>query len=138
MLPAHADASHRPSPAEGATAMRTAARTLLAAVLFLLPAAARADALPVVGDVEGQPLAANAERLAKALEYLGSPLPADVAKALDAAVQARDAARVQQILDPRVLLQVTLNPESRVKVARGPAPATIQQAGFMPALVKVV
>src|SRR5690349_19073476 len=83
--------AHRSSPAEGATAMRPAARTLLAAALVLLPAASRADALPAVGDVDGQPLAANADRLAKALEFLGAPLPAEAAKALDAAVQARDA-----------------------------------------------
>src|SRR5581483_4667964 len=69
---------------------------------------------------------------------LGAPLPDDVARALNAAIQAQDAAKVQQILDPRVLLQVSINPESRVKVARGPAAATIQQAGFVPTLIKVV
>ena len=44
-----------------------------------------ADPPPVV-DVEGQPLAANAERLAKALDFLGAPLPADTAKALAKAI----------------------------------------------------
>jgi hypothetical protein len=94
--------------------------------------------LSVVGDVEGQPLAANAERLAQALDFLGFPLPKNIADDLNAAVQARDAGRVQQVLDPNVLLQVSINPESRVKVARGPAPAVIQQAGFTPVIVKVV
>jgi len=97
-----------------------------------------ADPLPVVSDVEGQPLGQNADRIAKALETLGSPLPADLAKQLDAAIADRDAKKVQQLLDPRVLLQVTINPEARVKVATGPGSTTIQQAGWMPILVKVV
>ena len=33
-------------------------------------------------EVEGQPLAANVERLQQALEFLGAPLPADVQAAL--------------------------------------------------------
>jgi hypothetical protein len=115
-------------------------RTILSALLALSFAAplSAADMPPVVGDVEGQPLAANAERLGKALQFLGAPLPRDVAKELQAAIDAKDAKKVQQALDPRVLFVVTINPESRVKVARGPAEATLQQAGYVPALVKVV
>jgi hypothetical protein len=37
-----------------------------------------------------------------------------------------------------VLLAVGINPEGRVRVARGPGPAALQQAGFLPVLVKVV
>src|SRR5204862_5371129 len=33
---------------------------------------------------------------------------------------------------------VTINPEARFKVQRGPAPARLQQAGFTPALVKII
>src|SRR5262249_54468986 len=36
------------------------------------------------------------------------------------------------------LLVVTLNPESRVKVSRGPAQVTLQQGGFTPVVVKVI
>ncbi len=115
------------------------ARPLLSLVLFALaPALFAADKPPVIDDVDGQPLAANAERLAKALDFLGTPLPADVAKALTAAVDAKDAKKVQEILDPRVLFVVSINPESRVKAARGPAEAVAQQAGYVPLLVKVV
>jgi hypothetical protein len=112
-------------------------RTLLA-LLLSAPLAVAADAPPVVADVEGQPLAANAERLTKALQFLGAPLPEDAAKELQAAVDAKDVKKIQQVLDPRALFVVTLNPESRVKVARGPAGATLQQNGYVPALVKVV
>src|SRR5262249_34719710 len=108
------------------------------AALLSIGFSVRADDLPVIGDVDGQPLGQNADRIAKALEFLGTPLPADVNKDLNAAIAARQARKIQQILDPRALLQVTINPESRVKVAHGPAGATAQQAGWMPALVKIV
>src|SRR4051794_37629523 len=86
--------------------------------------------------VEGQPLAANARRLDQALDNLGAPLPPATRKALQAACAARDAAAIQRLLDPHVLLAVSINPEARVKVARGPATAVLQQAGYTPVLVK--
>jgi EF hand len=89
-------------------------------------------------EVEGQPLAANVTRLLQALEFLGAPLPADATTALEAAVKARDARKIQEILDPHALVVVTLNPESRVKAARGPATPALQQGGFVPVLIKVV
>ena len=77
-------------------------------------------------EVEGQPLAANVRRLLQTLDYLGAPLPDEAQKAVQAACADRDAAKIQQLLDPHVLLAVHLNPEVRVKVARGPAKATLQ------------
>jgi hypothetical protein len=88
--------------------------------------------------VEGQPLAANVTRVLQAHQSLGAPLPDEAIKGLEAAAQARDADRLQELLDPHVLLVVTINPESRVKVQRGPAKALLQQAGFTPVLVKVI
>ena len=118
--------------------MISASRFLSLAVFLLVPISTRADTLPIVDDVEGQPLARNADRLAKALDFLGFPLPFDVAKELSAAIDAKDAKKIQKILDARALAQVTINPESRVKASRGPAPAVIQQAGFVPVLIKIV
>ena len=37
-----------------------------------------------------------------------------------------------------MLFVVNINPEARVKVASGPADATLQQAGWTPVLVKVM
>src|SRR6266850_294467 len=88
--------------------------------------------------VEGQPLSANVTRVLQALQLLGTPLPGEVTKDLETAVQARDADRLQELLDSHILLVVTINPESRVKVQRGPAKAQLQQAGFTPVLVKVI
>jgi hypothetical protein len=109
-----------------------------ACLVFIVRLLPGADPLPVVGGVEGQPLGANVERVGKALEFLGTPLPADLAEKLAQAITAKDAKKIQELLDPRALLQVTINPESRVKVANGPGSTTIQQAGFTPVLVKVV
>jgi hypothetical protein len=105
--------------------------------LALLPCLARAQSLQAV-DAEAQPVAANVGRVLQALEVLGSPLPAETTAALKTAIDNRDAKKIQELLDPHVLIQVTLNPESRVKVARGPATATLQQGGFAPFIIKVV
>src|SRR5262249_17829544 len=85
-----------------------------------------------------QPLAANVKRLLQALDYLGAPLPAERSQALKAACHDHDAVKIQRLLDPHVLLAVHVNPEVRVKVARGPAKAAIQQVGFTPVLIKVI
>jgi hypothetical protein len=90
------------------------------------------------GDVEGQPLAANCIRLLDALEYLGAPLPQDVAQPLNEAIKSENPGVLQRVLDPYVLFVVSINPELRVKVQRGPADAVIQQSGFTPVLVKVM
>src|SRR5438552_15899840 len=88
--------------------------------------------------VEGQPLSANITRVLQALHFLGAPLTSETIKGLEAAAQAQDADRLQELIDPHVLLVVTINPESRVKVQRGPAKARLLQAGFTPVLVKVI
>ena len=45
---------------------------------------------------------------------------------------------MQQALDPLCLFVVNINPESRVKVARGPAAAELVEQGWRMFLVKVV
>jgi len=88
--------------------------------------------------VEGQPLSSNVERLIQALELVGTPFPAETRRALQTAGRARDARKIQELLDRQVLFVIHLNPEVRVKVTRGPAPAILQQSGFTPFLVKVL
>jgi hypothetical protein len=105
---------------------------------LVVPAAARAQKVEVVADVEGQPLAENVKRLLTALEFLGSPLAEKTSGALKQAAEARDAQKLQQLLDPHVLVGVGINPEARVKVGRGPAEALLQQHGFTPVLIKIV
>jgi hypothetical protein len=109
----------------------------LAWTLLAIPSPAPAQKLEPV-DAEGQPLARNADRLLLALDLLGAPLPKEKTAALKKAIKDRDAKAVQKLLDPQVLVVVTLNPEGRVKAARGPASAVIQQGGFVPVLIKVL
>lgn len=108
-------------------------QTLIAFLLGALSVVASADSPPLV-EVEGQPLAANVLRVVQAMEFLGAPLGVDVG----AAVAARDARKLQELLDPHVLAVADINPESRVKAARGPAVVRLQQAGYTPVLVKVL
>ena len=111
---------------------------VLAAIFGILTPSFRSNAqLPTI-PVEGQPLAANIQRLSEALNYLGKPLSKELSNKLKKAASARDAEELQSLLDPQVLLVVTLNPEVRVKVTRGPAPALLQQAGYTPVLVKII
>ena len=88
--------------------------------------------------VEGQPLGANIERLLDALDSLGAPVAAALRRDLVAAAKGRDADRLQQLLDDRVLVVVHINPETRVKVDRGPAAAVLQQAGYSPVILKIL
>ena len=114
---------------------------LVAAVAFFLASRSIAAPVePVVTDVEAQPLKAQAARVAQALELAGAPLDAATRRALDAAGgdDAKTAAAVQEALDPLCLAVVEINPESRVKVAEGPAAKTLHQHGWRVFLVKVV
>lgn len=112
--------------------------TLLLLVGLLSPLNFCAGDDPAVVAVEGQPLAANVRRLVQAMELLGSPLADELVSRIDTSARARDAASLQKLLDPHVLFLVTLNPETRVKVVRGPGIANLQQFGFTPVLVKIV
>lgn len=89
-------------------------------------------------EVEGQPLGANVNRVLEALEFLGSPLPAEQSAALHQAAKDRDPAALQKLLDPHVLCAIHINPELRVKVQRGDAKAVLHQGGYTPVLLKVL
>jgi len=100
-----------------------------------------ADELPVVNQVDLQPLQAQARRIDQALQLLGAPLDEKQQAALKKALAETDAAKgiaaIQAVLDPLCLVGVDINPESRVKVQQGPAPAKLAQQGWRVFLVKV-
>lgn len=91
--------------------------------------------------VDGQPLLAQALRLQEALAFLGSELSQEDSKRLQALQHQSSgkdaAAAIQEILDPYCLAIVSINPEARVKVSRGEAPAKLIQGGWISFLVKV-
>jgi hypothetical protein len=88
-------------------------------------------AFPFVDDVPFTVLRDQAQQLLKALDMLKAPLPADVEKELrkllaaGAADQKESVLKVQKLLDARCLVGVSINPESRVKAARGPLGAEL-------------
>lgn len=97
--------------------------------------------LPVVAHVDPQPLLAQAIRLNDALNFLGSSLSDEDQQRLTALqnkpLTEETSQLIQQILDPYCLAFVDINPESRVKVSRGPAKAVLMQHGWRSFLVKV-
>lgn len=72
-------------------------------------------------------------------KYVPADQAAAVAKLLakNEAMPEETAAAVQKLLDPHCLAMVSINPESRVKVARGPAEALLVQGVSAYVLIKV-
>ncbi|HSE39116.1 MAG TPA: hypothetical protein VLG74_17565, partial [Blastocatellia bacterium] len=92
-------------------------------ILGFLPSALGSNEIPKVEQVELQPLGAQIKRLAETMGYLGTPLsPTDI-QALEKAATETDAARavaaIQNVLDKHCLVDLHINPESRVKVTQG-------------------
>jgi hypothetical protein len=100
----------------------------------LLASALTADELPVIANVELQPLAAQAERVADALAMAGEPLSPAERSQLTAAKTVQE---IQKVLDPHCLVFININPESRVKVQEGPAKPELMEQGWRSFLVKV-
>src|SRR5262245_49680547 len=119
---------HRTLP--GADLLARSGFVLLAVHLSAAP-------LPVVHDVEWQPLAAQVKRITETLDFLGWPFTADERKAIDAALQQNNVASLQEALDGRCLFGIHINPEMRVKVAQGPAKPELLEQGWRTFLVKV-
>src|SRR5690349_16684201 len=98
-------------------------KTLL--TLLLLAAALNLRA------VEWQPLKAQVTRVLEALDYQGAALPAEelrtIRNLLDSGTDTASAKKLEELLDKHSLVEVTINPESRVKVARGNAKAELIQ-----------
>ena len=112
-----------------------------ACLIFAVSSWLCAQSLPLVSNVELQPLAAHAERVVQALELRGRRSPRTNKRRC--ALRSRDddeaaaVETIQRILDPLCLVGVTINPESRVKVQDGAAPQELMQQGWRTFLVKV-
>src|SRR5436190_23133043 len=99
--------------------------SVYACISLLVACAAQSlSAQSLVTNVEWQPLAGQIERLFEALDYLGSPVSPQLKSQFEQLRQSKLAGaveKVQALLDPLCLLQVEINPESRVKVLKGAA-----------------
>ena len=87
-----------------------------------------------------QPMAQQARQLTEALNYLGQPLtPQEQKRVNDAIGMPDETAAVQaleKIFDSHVLVNVDINPESRVKVEQGEAKPDLIEGGARLFLVK--
>jgi hypothetical protein len=96
---------------------------------------------PLVEEVEPKQLRAQCVRL---LAVLRESLPASNYKELEQFAGSKEplsadfGERLQKSLDRWCLIVVTINPESRVKAARGPLPAEVERGKDKFALIKVV
>src|SRR5215469_9770119 len=112
-----------------------------ALVCFCTLAVAQEHVHPAPPVVPLQPLAQQVRQLEEALAYLGQPLaPADHRRINDAIGRSDEAsavAELQAVLDPYVLVNVDINPESRVKVEQGAAKPELVEAGTRLFLVRV-
>jgi len=88
-----------------------------------------------------QPFAQQVRLLETTLEFLGQPLTPGDQAGINAAFANSDpevaVKQAEAILDKYALVDVTINPESRVGVKRGPAAADLIQDGTRLFLVKV-
>ena len=110
-------------------------------IIATLPMIWLAAATPLRAEtvvVESQPIAANVWRVMQALDILGAPLAGKFKQRIADAADNRDAGLLQQFMDAQTLAVVTINPEGRVKAARGTAKALLQQHGYTPVIIKVI
>src|SRR5947209_697060 len=118
--------------------------SLLTAAGLAHPFARRLAASSVVSfgaEPELQPLLAQVKRLADAMAYLGEPFSDAERRQLDAAADIggdpHAVEAIQKILDPRCLLLVRINPESRISIERGASAASLVEHGWRAFLIKV-
>src|SRR3989454_1900838 len=87
-----------------------------------------------------QPFAQQVRQIETALKYLGQPLSPAEQTEINAAIanpdEAAAVAGIERVLDHYTLAVVDINPESRVKVAPGPAKPELVEAGTGIFLVK--
>src|SRR5437660_6699269 len=107
-------------------------RLALTLVLLSLARVSAAE-LPKVAKVERQPLAAQAQRVADALDFLGSPLPDADKKALRAAAEDSDpskaVATIQSVLDQHCLAGARIH-DGKVETLAGPARPELAEQGW--------
>lgn len=99
-------------------------------------------ALPIVSNVESQPLTEHVKRLTRHLDFLGSPVTPETLQSLEAAFQLGTdleiTQEIQSILDPLCIAGVHINPESRVKAQPGPAEPRLYQSESKRFLIKIM
>jgi hypothetical protein len=107
---------------------------------IMASAASAQSPLPLVDGADSSKVRTNCEKLLSALDQLGAPMPRTQSARLRELLRSTgDQALldVQRLLDEQCLIGVHVNPESRVKAARGPAEAVLTRDGWTVFLVKM-
>src|SRR5262249_40291218 len=107
------------------------------AISLSIAAPLTAAELPKITKVEAQPLAAQAQRIADALDLLGAPLSAEEKQALQSAAKDGNVEGIQQVLDPHCLAGVRIMDGTKIEVQAGPAKPQLAEQGWRIFLVKV-
>jgi hypothetical protein len=111
------------------------------AILCLAALSAVQAPLPDVDEAELPAFRHDCRQLVATLEAAGAPLPAETLRRLKELLDKENgtsAEALQALLDPQCLIVVSINPESRVKAARGPGPARLMTGRSCATLIKVV
>jgi hypothetical protein len=110
-------------------------------ILLVVETSFAAD-VPMVDDVEAQPLVSQTTRLRQALDVLGAPLDRDAARSLDALASETDPARivkgVQGALDPLCVAVFRILEDGRVDASAVPEKLTLDEHARRAFLVKVI
>src|SRR5438132_2041207 len=103
--------------------MSTYRAVVSVALLIVLTGRSAAAELPKVAKIELQPLAAQAQRLVEALDYLGAPLPEADKQALKRAGddKTKGVDAIQTVLDPHCLAGVRIEAGNKLETLSGPA-----------------
>src|SRR5580692_4105174 len=119
--------------------MRTVATVLFLSVVTPWRLGAQEHQHPA--QVALQPMALAARQLTEALDYLGQPLTVAEQKRINDAIGMADETSaveaLEKVFDSHVLVNVDINPESRVKVEQGQAKPELVEEGARLFLVKV-
>ncbi len=112
----------------------------LAVLVLVFPAWNAAARLPVITGLDRVKLTAHVRHLLQALDARAALTPAE-RQAIEQAFVDPDGEnavqRIQEVLDAHCLVVIAINPESRVRVARGPAAADLDQKRWHTLLVKI-
>jgi hypothetical protein len=96
-------------------------------------------AISTLQESDSQRLANHARQLLRILEPIKEQdeLVKELRQILRADTEATFPERLHKLLDPRCLMRVTINPESRVKAARGSATARLRRDGETVFLIRI-
>ncbi|MFY8071495.1 MAG: hypothetical protein ACOVNQ_07400, partial [Pirellula sp.] len=113
---------------------------MLAALCGLAANALAQDTL--ITSVPRQPLEASTKRLREAMRFLGEPFDDSIEETFARLENRSDdsavVSEIQKTLDPLCLAVVSINPESRVKVAPAIQSPTLIEKGWRTFLIKVI